>query len=93
MSDDVDTKRLDRQGRQQGLIVEQLQRALLRISEAEHDIEKIHARLDSHDDQLDRQADRMDVYGEILTRLEAARAQIAGELERAAIGGRGDESE
>ena len=74
MSDDVDTKRLDRQGRQQGLIVEQLQRALLRISEAEHDIEKIHARLDSHDDQLDRQADRMDVYGEILTRLEAARA-------------------
>lgn len=93
MSDDVDTKRLDRQGRQQGLIVEQLQRALLRISEAEHDIEKIHARLDNHDDQLDRQADRMDVYGEILTRLEAARAQIAGELERAAIGGRGDESE
>lgn len=90
MSDDVDTKRLDRQGRQQGLIVEQLQRALLRISEAEHDIEKIHARLDSHDDQLDRQADRMDVYGEILTRLEAARAQIAGELEKAACGGRDD---
>ncbi len=90
MSDDIDSKRLDRQGRQQGLIVEQLQRALLRISEAENDIAKIHGRLDEHDDAFNRQADRLDVYGEILQRLEAARAGIASELEAAANGGKDD---
>jgi len=90
VSDDVDSKRLDRQWRQQGLIVEQLQRALLRFSEAENDIAKIHGRLDEHDDAFNRQADRLDVYGEILQRLEAARSQISGEIERAAIGGKDD---
>jgi len=90
MSDDQTAARLDRQGRQQALIVEQLQRAMLRITEAERDIATIHGRLDQHDDQHDRTATRLDVYGEVLARLEAARAQIAGELERAAIGGKDD---
>lgn len=90
MSDDQTAARLDRQGRQQALIVEQLQRAMLRITEAERDIATIHGRLDQHDDAFNRQADRLDVYGEILQRLEAARAGIASELEAAANGGKDD---
>lgn len=94
---DATTQRLERQGRQQELLLEIVRRALQRVTAAEADIAAAQSRLAQLDEQLDAQALRMDAFGDALLMLEMLRLRIGGqlgamELENAAIGGRDDDA-
>lgn len=94
MSDET-IKRLDRQGRQQELIIDIMRRALQRLAEAEADLARLQSQLIQHADQFERQADRMDAFGDALEQMRALRCRLQGqqgELERAVTGGRDDRS-